>query len=546
MLSLFFEQNQGRTKMGKAVGIDLGTSTSCVACVIDGKPQALPGPDGELIQASVVSFLPDGSRIVGNRAKRMMIENAENTVYSAKRLIGRKYFSAEVKKAQAVCSYKIVEGPNQSVRIRIMGRDYSIPEISAMVLMEMKKIAENNLGEEVTDAVITVPAYFNDGQRQATKDAGTIAGLNVLRIINEPTAAALAYGFGKGLTQKVAVYDLGGGTFDISILEIGEDVFEVISTAGDTYLGGDDFDDRLIDYLAERFMREHDIDLRQDRTALQKLKNAAEKAKIELSEVTETRIYIPAIVETMEGKLDLDYTITRNYFGQMVHDLIQRTFKVCDEALQNAHLTVEDIDALILVGGPTKSPIVQEAVKNYFFKEPQAGIDPELVVAIGAAIQAATLTERRPGALLLDVTPMSLGIATAGGLMDVLIERNTPIPTESSRIFTTTRDNQTAVRIKIYQGESRHVEENELLGEFRLTDIPPAPKGEPKIEVTFEIDANGIVNVTARDKDTGKAQSVQLNVSGGLSKEEIERLRREHAGGGEEVASYKPEAELPE
>ena len=531
--------------MGKAVGIDLGTTTSCVACVIDGKLQAIPGPDGEPIQASVVSFLPDGSRIVGNQAKKMMIENAENTVYSAKRLIGRKYFSAEVKKAQSVCAYQIVEGPNQSVRIRIMGRDYSVPEISAMVLMEMKKIAENHLGEEVDQAVITVPAYFNDGQRQATKDAGTIAGLKVLRIINEPTAAALAYGFGKGLTQRVAVYDLGGGTFDISILEIGEDVFEVISTAGDTYLGGDDFDDRIIDYLAERFMREHDIDLRQERKALQKLKNAAEQAKIELSEVLETRIHIPAIVETMEGPIDLDYTLNRNYLGQLVQDLIQRTFKVCDEALQNARMTVEDIDALILVGGPTKSPIIQEAVKNYFFKEPQAGIDPELVVAIGAAIQASTLTERRPGALLLDVTPLSLGIATAGGLMDVLIERNTPIPTESSRIFTTTRDNQTAVRIKIYQGESKFVEENELLGEFRLTDIPPAPKGEPKIEVTFEIDANGIVNVTARDKDTGKAQSVQLTVSGGLSPEEIERLRKEHSEG-EEVTSYTPEAELPD
>jgi len=533
--------------MGRAVGIDLGTSTSCVACVIDGKPQAIPGPDEKPIQASVVSFLPDGGRVVGNEAKRMMIENAESTIYSAKRLIGRKFFSPEVKKAQAVCSYKIVEGSNQSVRIRIRERDYSVPEISAMVLMEMKKIAENYLGEEVDKAVITVPASFNDGQRQATKDAGTIAGLNVLRIINEPTASSLAYGYGKGLSQKIAVYDLGGGTFDISILEIGEDVFEVISTAGDSYLGGDDFDDRLIDYFAERFMRDFDIDIRTDRKALQKLKNAAEQAKIELSEKLETQISIPKIMETMEGAKDLDYTINRNYFGQMVMDLIQRTFKVCDEALQNAHLTIEDINALILVGGPTKSPIVQDAVKNYFFKDPQANIDPELVVAIGAAIQAASLTERRPGALLLDVTPLSLGIATAGGLMDVLIERNTPIPTESSRIFTTTHDNQTAVRIKIYQGESKFYEKNELLGEFRLAEIPPMPKGEPKIEVTFEIDANGIVNVTARDKDTGKAQSVQLTVSGGLSHEEIERFKKEHAGAGkEEVKAYKPKAELPD
>jgi len=531
--------------MGRAVGIDLGTSTSCVSVVKDGKPIAIPGPDGKLIQASVVSFLPDGTRVVGNAAKKMMIENAENTVYSAKRLIGRKFFSAEVKKAQAVCSYKIVEGDNQSVRIRIRDRDYSVPEISAMVLMEMKKIAEAYLGEEVDKAVISVPANFNDGQRQATKDAGTIAGLNVLRIINEPTCAALAYGFGKNLKQKIAVYDFGGGTFDISILEVGEDVFEVISTAGDTYLGGDDFDDRLIEYFAERFMREHDIDIRSNRMALQKLKNACEQAKIDLTEKLETRVYVPGIIETMQGKMDLDYTINRNYFGQMIMDLIQRSFKVCDEALQNGRLTVSDIDALILVGGPTKSPIIQDAVKNYFFKDPQSGVDPELVVSIGAAIQAATLTERKAGALLLDVTPMSLGIATAGGLMDVLIERNTPIPTESSRIFTTTHDNQTAVKIKIFQGENKFYEQNEPLGEFRLTNIPPAPKGDPKIEVTFEIDANGIVNVTAKDKDTGNAQSVHLTVSGGLSKDEIERLKKEHARD-EEVTGFKPKVELSE
>ncbi len=532
--------------MGRAVGIDLGTSTSCVSFVKDGKPIAIPGPDQRLIQASVVSFLPDGNRVVGNAAKKMMIENAENTVYSAKRLIGRKFFSAEVKKAMAVVAYKIVEGPNQGVRISIRERDYSVPEISAMILMEMKRIAEAYLGEEVDKAVISVPANFNDGQRQATKDAGAIAGLNVLRIINEPTCAALAYGFGKGLKQKIAVYDLGGGTFDISILEVGEDVFEVISTAGDTFLGGDDFDDRLIDYFAERFMREHDLDIRSNRMALQKLKNAAEIAKIELSDKLETRIQVSGIMETMEGAKDLDYTINRNYFGQMILDLIQRTFKVCDEALQNGRLTVQDLDALILVGGPTKSPIIQDAVKNYFFKDPQANVDPELVVAIGAGIQASTLTERKAGALLLDVTPMSLGIATAGGLMDTLIERNTPIPTESSRIFTTTHENQTAVRIKIYQGENKMYESNELMGEFRLADIAAAPKGEPKIEVTFEIDANGIVNVTAKDKDSGQAQSVQLTVSGGLSKEEIERLKKEHGGKGEEVATLKPSAELPQ
>ncbi len=530
--------------MGRVVGIDLGTSTSCVATIIDGKPLVMPGDDGNPIQASVVSFLEDGSRVVGNRAKQMMIENAENTVYSAKRLIGRKYFSAEVKKAQSVCTYQIVEGPNQSVRIKIRDREYSLPEISAMVLMEMKSIAEKYLGEEVDRAVITVPAYFNDGQRQATKDAGTIAGLNVMRIINEPTSAALAYGFGKGLSQKIAVYDFGGGTFDISILDIGEDVFEVISTAGDTYLGGDDFDDRLIDYMAEMFMRNNDIDLRTDRRALQLLRNNAENAKWDLTDNLETTISIPRITTKDDQPLDLTVTINRNYFGQMVQDLIQRTFKVCDEALQNAHMTVEDIDALILVGGPTKMPIIRDAVKNYFFRDPHFGIDPEQVVGLGAAIQGNTLVKSATGAVLLDVTPMSLGIATAGGLMDTLVERNTPIPTESSRIFTTIKDHQTAVKIRIFQGESKRYEENEPLGEFRLTEIPPAKKGEPKIEVTFEIDANGIVNVTAKDKDTGKAQSVQLNVSGGLSKEELEKLKAEH-GGGEEVASFRPGFDLP-
>jgi len=532
--------------MGRVVGIDLGTSTSCVAYAKDGQPVVIPGPDDKAIQSSVVSYLEDGRVIVGNAAKPHIITDPERTVYSSKRLIGRKFFSSEVKKAMAVSSYKIVEGPNQSVRIEIGDRQYSCPEISATILMEMKRIAEKELGEEVDQAVITVPANFNDGQRQATKDAGTIAGLNVLRIINEPTSAALAYGFGKGLQQKIAVYDLGGGTFDISILEIGDDVFEVISTAGDMYLGGDDFDDRLIDYMAEMFMREHDIDLRHDKTALQRLKDAAEKTKIKLAYDLETSIELPDITVQGSQSLSLNMTINRNYFGQMVHDLIQRTFKVCDEAMQNAHLTVDDLDALILVGGPTKMPIIREAVQSYFFKEPKSDLDPEQVVAMGAAIQASTLVERSAGALLLDVTPMSLGIETAGGLMDTLIERNTPIPTEHSRVFTTIKDNQTAVKIRIFQGEERFVKDNEPLGEFRLTDIPPAPKGDPKIEVTFEIDANGIVNVTAMDRDTGKARSVQLTVSGGLSKEEIERLKSERVGdeGAESVEAYKPDLEL--
>jgi molecular chaperone DnaK len=526
--------------MGKCVGIDLGTSTSCVAQVIDGNITVFPGSDGEKIQASVVSFLESGDIVVGNQAKADIIENSENTVYSAKRLIGRKFFSAEVKKAMAVSTYSIVEGPNQSVRIQIRDRQYSCPEIGAMVLMEMKKIAEGHLGDDVTQAVITVPANFNDGQRQATKDAGTIAGLNVLRIINEPTAAALAYGFGKGLQQKIAVYDLGGGTFDISVLEIGDDVFEVISTAGDMYLGGDDFDDRLIDYMAEMFMREHDIDLRHDKHTLQRLKDAAEKAKKGLSDELEVNINLPSVAQSEAGEsLDLNISLNRPYFGQMTHDLIQRTFKVCDEALQNAHLTVEDIDALILVGGSTRMPVIREAVKSYFFTEPKYDLDPDQVVAMGAAIQASSLVDSTAGALLLDVTPMSLGIETAGGLMDTLIERNTPIPTEQSRVFTTTRDNQTAVKIRIFQGEERFCKDNEPLGEFRLGDIPEAPKGNPKIEVTFEIDANGIVNVTARDRETGKARSVQLNVSGGLSEEEIAALRAEHGEGDEGVAGYK-------
>ncbi len=533
--------------MGRVAGIDLGTSTSCVAHVDDGVPKVLPGPDGKAIQSSVVSFLEGEKIVVGNQAKPYIITNPERTVYSSKRLIGRKFFSSEVKKAMAVSSFQIVEGPNQSVRIQIGDRQYSCPEISAMILMEMKRIAEKEIGEEVDRAVITVPANFNDGQRQATKDAGTIAGLEVLRIINEPTAAALAYGFGKGLQQKVAVYDLGGGTFDISVLEIGDDVFEVISTAGDMYLGGDDFDDRLIDYMAEMFMREHEVDLRHDRGALQRLKEAAENAKMDLAEKLEIQVSLPGITKDEAGNsLDLNMNVNRNYFGQMVHDLIQRTFKVCDEAIQNANLTVDDIDALILVGGPTKMPIIREAVQSYFFKEPKTGLDPEQVVAIGASIQASTLVDATAGALLLDVTPMSLGIETAGGLMDPLIERNTPIPAEHSRVFTTIRDDQSAVKIKIFQGEERFVKDCEPLGEFRLTDIPPAPKGDPKIEVAFEIDANGIVNVTARDRDTGRAQSVQLNVSGGLSEEEIQKLKKEHAGisSTEDVAVYKPTHQL--
>lgn len=524
--------------MGKVVGIDLGTSTSAVAIVESGMAKVIPNEHGEKIIPSVVSFMDDGTRIVGSQAKKRLILDPDNTVYSAKRLIGRKFFSSEVKKAQAVCAYKIIEGQNQGVMIEIRGKQYSLAEISSFILMEMKRIAENYLGEKVERAVVTVPAYFNDGQRQATKDAGTIAGLQVLRIINEPTAAALAYGFGKGLNQKIAIYDLGGGTFDISVLEIGDDIFEVISTAGDTFLGGDDFDDRLIDYLAEMFYKEHNIDLRTNKHALQRLKDAAERGKVELSDNLETEINITGIVEEMAGPIDLRAKMARNYFAKLVYDLIQKTFKVCDEAMQNAGLTVDRLDSIILVGGPTKMSIIKEAVESYFFKTPQSGINPEEVVALGAAIQGSALSESSTSSLLLDVTPMSLGIATAGGLMDRLISRNTPIPTEQSRIYTTTRDSQESVNIRVFQGENRKFDENEPLGECRLTGIRPAKKGEPKVKVTFEINADGIVEVAAEDVDTGMAQHITLNVSGGLSREEIEKLKLQHSDA-EDVAERK-------
>lgn len=520
--------------MSRVVGIDLGTTTSVVAVMEDGQAKVIPNDKGEAIIPSVVSFMEDGTRIHGSEAKKNLILDPENSVYSTKRLIGRKFFSSEVKKAQAICPYNIIEGENQGVRIEVRGHHYSLSEISSFILGHLKGIAEKYLNDTVDKAVITVPAYFNDGQRQATKDAGTIAGLNVLRIINEPTSAALAYGYGKGLSQKIAIYDLGGGTFDISVLEIGDDIFEVISTAGDTFLGGDDFDDRLMDYMAEIFLKEHSIDLRTNKIALQKLKDAAEKGKWDLSKNLETELFIPGVAEQMAGPIDLKIMLTRNYFAKLTQDLIQKTFKVCDEAMQEANLTVDQLDSLILVGGPTKMSIMQEAVESYFFKAPQTDVNPEEVVALGAAIQGAALVEQTKGSLLLDVTPMGLGIATAGGLMDKLIGRNTPIPTEQSRTFTTTKDNQETVAIRIFQGESRKYEENELLGEFRLTGIRPAKKGEAKIAVTFEINADGIVNVSATDADTGQKQSTQLNVTGGLSKEEIEKLKAKHAAEGKE------------
>jgi molecular chaperone DnaK len=510
-----------------AVGIDLGTSYSCVAAVLDGAPQVIPNEWGEHTHASVVSFLPEGTVLVGNNAKKNIITNAESTVYSAKRLIGRFYFSDEVKKAQAVMPYKIVEGANNGVRVEVAGRVFSVPEVSALVLKEMKAIAETALGREVRKAVVTCPAYFNDNQRQATRDAGRIAGLEVLRIINEPTAAALAYGFGKDVHQKICVYDLGGGTFDVSILEIGRDVFEVLATAGDTYLGGDDFDDRIMSWLAEDFLKQHQLDLRQNKFCLQMLKEAGEKAKIDVGRDGVANIHVPAICQTPEGDvLALEKSLGTDQFNRMVMDLVQRTFKVCDEALQSARLTAADVDAVILVGGPTRLPIIRNSVRHYFQREPLTGIDPDEVVALGASIQAAALLDANAPAAgqasyLLDVTPLSLRVATVGGFTERIIEKNTPIPIERSKTFTTSRDGQERVKIRVYQGESNRAEEDELLGEFEFSGFRIGYRGEVQIQVTFEIDPNGIVNVAATDLETGQRASTTISLSSGLTEQDI-------------------------
>jgi molecular chaperone DnaK len=507
-----------------AVGIDLGTSYSCVSLMIDGKPTVIANEWGDFTHASVVSFLEDGGVLVGNAAKKNILTNAENTVSSAKRLIGRYFFSDEVRKAQAMMAYKVVEGPGNSVRIEVRGKSYSLPEISALVLKEMKAIAETYLNEPVTKAVITVPAYFNDNQRQATKDAGRIAGLEVLRIINEPTAAALAYGFGKDVNQRIVVYDLGGGTFDVSILEIGKDVFEVLSTAGDTYLGGDDFDDRIINWLAEDFLARTRLDLRQNKYCLQMLKDAAERAKIEVGASGTAHIHCEGICQDPGGKvLDLTQTLTQDTFNRMVMDLVQRTFKVCDEALQNARLTAADVDAIILVGGPTRLPIVRNSVKHYFGKDPMEGVDPDQVVSLGAALQGHALLDKKTETFLVDVTPLSLRIGTVGGYTEKIIEKNTPIPIEKSKTFTTSRDGQDKVKIRVYQGESNRSDECELLGEFEFAGFRIAHRGEVKIDVTFEIDANGIVNVSALDRETGKRTSTTINLSSGLSEKDIQK-----------------------
>jgi molecular chaperone DnaK len=508
--------------MPKVIGIDLGTTNSCVAVMEAGEPRVIPNPEGMRTTPSVVAFTKTGERLVGQVAKRQAITNPENTVFSIKRFMGRKH--NEVQEEEKIVPYKIVEAPNGDVRVKIEDKEYSPPEISAMILQSMKHTAEEYLGEKVTQAVITVPAYFNDSQRQATKDAGRIAGLEVLRIINEPTAASLAYGLEKKKDEKIAVFDLGGGTFDISILELGEGVFEVRSTNGDTHLGGDDFDQRVIEWMADEFKKQYGIDLTKDRMALQRLKEAAEKAKCELSTTMQTNINLPFITADSSGPRHLDLTLSRAKLEQLVDDLIQRTVEPCKKALADAKLQASEIDEVILVGGQTRMPKVQEIVKTLFGKEPHKGVNPDEVVAVGAAIQAGVLSGDVKDVLLLDVTPLSLGIETLGGVMTKLIERNTTIPTKKQQIFSTAADNQTAVSIHVLQGEREMAIDNRTLGRFDLVGIPPAPRGIPQIEVTFDIDANGIVNVSAKDMGTGKEQSIKIQASSGLSEQEIKRM----------------------
>jgi molecular chaperone DnaK len=507
-----------------AMGIDLGTSNSCVALVQDGEPVVVANEWGELTHASCVSFLSDGEVVVGNDAKKHIITDPNATVYSAKRLIGRFYFSEEVKKAQAIMSYPIVEGPNQSVRVAIGENIYTVPEISGMVLKELKAIAEAHVGQPISKAVITVPAFFNDSQRQETKNAGRIAGLEVLRILNEPTAAALAYGFGQNIHQRVVIYDLGGGTFDVSILEIGEDVFEVMSTAGDTYLGGDDFDTRIMQWLLQQFTAQYGVDISRDYEALAKLKDAAENAKIDLAEADTTFVQVPAVYQDPNtgNVYDFEIELNRPTFNQMVMDLVQRSFKVCDEAMQSARLTAADIDGVILVGGPTRLPIIRNSVRHYFQREPNVDVDPDLVVALGAAIQADALLDSATSTFLLDVTPQTLRLGTVGGYTEPIIEKNTAIPIDRTRTFVTARDGQDKVKIRIYQGESRLAEENQSLGEFEFGGLRQAKRGEVQVEVTFEIDTDGIVNVFARDVETGVQASTTITLSGGMSDQEIE------------------------
>ena len=520
--------------MGKIIGIDLGTTNSCVAVMEGGDPVVIANLEGNRTTPSVVAIAENGERLVGQVARRQAITNSENTIYAVKRLIGRKYNSKEVQYDIKIIPYKITEAPNGDAQVTARGKNYSPAEISAMILTKMKQTAEDYLGEKVTDAVITTPAYFNDSQRQATKDAGRIAGLNVLRIINEPTAAALAYGLDKKKDEKIAVFDLGGGTFDISILELGEGVFEVKSTNGDTHLGGEDFDQRVMDYLVAEFKKDQGIDLRSDKMALQRLKEAAEKAKMELSSAMETDINLPFITADASGPKHMNVKLTRAKLEALVEELIDKVVGPCQTALRDANLSTKDIDEVVLVGGMTRMPRVQQKVKEIFGKEPHKGVNPDEVVAIGAAIQGGVLAGDVKDVLLLDVTPLSLGIETLGGVMTRLIEKNTTIPCKKSQIFSTAADNQPAVSIHVLQGERQMAADNRTLGRFELVGLPPAPRGVPQIEVTFDIDANGIVHVHAKDLGTGKEQSIKITASSGLSEEEIQKLVRDAEAHAEE------------